>query len=117
MKYAKNKLIKQIQNPSYLEMEFSIIAFAIAEKEPTTIDGVIGMILACLVCVVVCLLSMLLCGMKIRISPEKEWAEEALKYNDELVQRRPWIKWVVCLATFGSFFGTFLWYCGGKFPS
>jgi len=62
--YAKNKLIKQIQNPSYLEMEFSIIALAIAEKEPTTIDGGIGMILACLVCIVVCLLSMLLCGMK-----------------------------------------------------
>jgi hypothetical protein len=55
--------------------------------------------------------------MKIRIDPEKEWAEEALKYNDELVQRRPWIKWVVGLATFGSFFGTFLWYCGGEFPS
>lgn len=68
-------------------MKFSIIALAIAEKEPTTIDGVIGMILACLVCVVVCLCSMLLCGMKIRIDPEKEWAEEVLKYNDELIKR------------------------------
>ena len=97
-------------------MEFSIIALAIAEKQPSTIDGVIGMILGALVCVIVCLCSMILCGMKIRIDPEKEWAEEALKYNDELVQRCPWIKWVG-LATFGSFFGTFLWYCGGEFPS
>jgi uncharacterized membrane protein len=98
-------------------MKLFLTTLAIAKKQPSAIDGVIGIILACFVCIVVCLCSMILCGMKIRIDPEKEWAEEALKYNDELVQRRPWIKWVVGLATFGSFFGTFLWYCGGEFPS
>ena len=98
-------------------MKLFIIALAIAEKEPSTIDGIIGMILGAMVCIAVTLCSMLLCGMKIRIDPEKKWAEEALKYNDDLVQRRPWIKWVVGLASVSSLFGTFLWYCGGKFPS
>ncbi|MEC8865069.1 MAG: hypothetical protein VXX20_01155 [Verrucomicrobiota bacterium] len=98
-------------------MKLFIIALAIAEKELSTIDGIIGMILGAMVCIAVTLCSMLLCGMKIRIDPEKKWAEEALKYNDDLVQRRPWIKWVVGLASVGSLFGTFLWYCGGKFPS
>lgn len=52
-------------------MKLFIIALAIAEKEPSTIDGIIGMILGAMVCIAVTLCSMLLCGMKIRTDPEK----------------------------------------------
>ena len=45
-------------------MKLFIIALAIAEKEPSTIDGIIGMILGAMVCIAVTLFSMLLCGMK-----------------------------------------------------
>ena len=80
-------------------------------------DGLIGIFLGGVVFVFVLWCSMLLLGMKIRIRPNPDWAKEAIKYNEELIKRRPWIVWVVLIASFGSMVGTFLWYCGGKIPS
>ena len=94
-----------------------IFLLASVEKEPSFFDGVVGMILGGVVCVFVMWFSMLLLGMKIRIRPNPDWAKEAIKYNEELIKRRPWIVWVVLIASFGSMVGTFLWYCGGKIPS
>ena len=94
-----------------------ICLLASVEKEPSMLDGFIGIFLGVFVLVFVMWFSMLLLGMKIRINPDPDWAKDAKKYNEELVKRRPWIVWVVLIASFGSLVGTFLWYCGGKVPS
>jgi len=86
------------------------------EEEPSMFDGFVGIILGGFVSFIVMWFSMLLLGVKIRFLPDSNWAKEAKKYNEELVKRRPWIVWLVFIATLGSAAGTFLWYCGGKLP-
>ncbi|MBT4224969.1 MAG: hypothetical protein HOD72_10935 [Opitutae bacterium] len=94
-----------------------ISILASVEKEPSVFDGIVGMILGSLVCGIVMWCSMLLVGMKLRIRPNPDEALEDLIHNEDLVNRRPWIIWVVGIASVGSLAGTFLWYCGGKVPS
>ena len=94
-----------------------IFLLASVEKEPSFFDGVVGMILGGVVCVFVMWFSMLLLGMKLRFLPDPDWAKEAKKYNEELVKRRPWMIWLVFIASIGSVAVTFLWYCGWQVPS
>ena len=55
---------------------------------------------------------------KLRFSHQGRESElqQVIKYNVELVKRRPWIPWVVGIAMFGSAAGTILWCCGGTLP-
>ena len=94
-----------------------ICLLASVEEKPSMFEGLIGIFLGGVVSVFVMWFSMLLLGMKIRIRPNPDWAKEALKYNEELVKRRPWMIWLVFIASIGSLAATFLWYCGWQVPS
>ena len=92
-----------------------IFLLASVAKENSMFDCFIGIFLGLFVFVLIMWFSMVLFGMKIRLGPDPEWAKEAKKYNEKLVERRPWIVWVILIASFGSLAGTTFWYLG-KIP-